>query len=117
MYHGKKTKARKKRKYAIGRTPAETTIGDVEKKRIDTKGGGMKLRLISERYANVILNGKWVRCEILNVTDNMANKEFIRRNIITKGAVLKAKTPEGKEISIRVTSRPGQDGVINAVPS
>lgn len=117
MYHGKKTKAKKKRKYAIGRTPAETTIGDVKKKSIDTKGGGSKTRLISARYANVVLNRKWVKCEILSVIENPANKEFIRRNIITRGAILTAKTPEGREINIRVTSRPGQEGVINAILS
>ncbi|MEK6848627.1 MAG: 30S ribosomal protein S8e, partial [Nanoarchaeota archaeon] len=39
-----------------------------------------------------------------------ANRHFIRRNIMTKGSVID--TELGKA---RITSRPGQDGVVNAV--
>lgn len=116
MYHGKNTPARKKRRYEMGRTPANTTIGEEKKKVIRTRGGGTKTRLMKTKQANVLMNNKWIRCEIITLTDNPANKDFTRRNIITKGAVLKLKTPEGKEISAKVTSRPGQDGVINATP-
>lgn len=115
MYHGRITKAHKKRKYAIGRESAETTIGEDKRKIISTKGDGSKVRLTAARYANAIINKKPVRCEILTVVENSANKDFVRRNIITKGAIVKAKTPEGSEINLRVTSRPGQDGIINAV--
>jgi small subunit ribosomal protein S8e len=38
------------------------------------------------------------------------NPEFVRMNIITRGAVLE--TEIGK---VRVTNRVGQDGVVNAV--
>jgi len=41
--------------------------------------------------------------------ENKANKEFLRKRIITKGAIIE--TELGKAV---VTSRPGQDGVINA---
>ncbi len=115
MYHGKITKAHKKRKYAIGRGAAETTIGGDKRKIIRVKGDGSKVRLTAAKYANAIIDKKPVRCEILTVAENPANKDFIRRNIITKGAILKAKTPEGSEINLKVTSRPGQDGIINAV--
>ena len=115
MYHGKITKAHKKRKYAIGREAAETAIGDDKKRIIRTKGDGIKLRLTAARYANVIIEKKPVKCEILTVAENPADKDFVRRNIITKGAVLKAKMPDGKEVNLKVTSRPGQDGVINAI--
>jgi small subunit ribosomal protein S8e len=44
------------------------------------------------------------------VTKNPANKDYERRGVITKGAVLET------EIGLaKVLSRPGQDGVINAV--
>jgi small subunit ribosomal protein S8e len=44
------------------------------------------------------------------VTKNPANKDYERRGVITKGALLET------EIGIaKVISRPGQDGVINAV--
>lgn len=115
MYHGRITKAHKKRKYAVGRESAETSIGEDKRKIISTKGDGSKVRLTAARYANAIIDKKSVRCEILTVVENSANKDFVRRNIITRGAILKAKTPEGSEINLRVTSRPGQDGIINAV--
>ncbi len=115
MYHGKVTEMRKKRKYEQGRKPAETAIGEEKKKAVRTKGAGLKMKLVSSGYANVVVNGKNVICKILDLVKNPANKDFTRRRIITKGAVLSVKTPEGKDISVRVTSRPGQDGLINAV--
>jgi len=115
MYHGRITKLRKKRKYNTGRKPAETTIGAVKKKAVRTKGGGDKMKLIKSDHAYVVLGGKSVLCKIIDLVKNPANKDFTRRRIITKGAVLKVSTPEGKEIDVRVTSRPGQVGAINAV--
>jgi small subunit ribosomal protein S8e len=41
--------------------------------------------------------------------ENPANPHYVRRNIITKGAVIKTELGNAK-----VTSRPGQDGVVNA---
>ena len=55
-------------------------------------------------------DGKIVKVKIKNVVDNPADKHLARRNIITKGTIID--TEKGKA---RVTSRPGQDGVINAV--
>lgn len=115
MYHGKITKARKKRKYEMGREAVETTLGEENRKRVRTRGGGSKLKLVSARFANLVLKNKGVKCEIISLVENPSNKDFTRRSIITKGAILKVKTPEGKEVKARVTSRPGQDGVLNAV--
>ncbi|MEM3023047.1 MAG: 30S ribosomal protein S8e, partial [Candidatus Bathyarchaeia archaeon] len=44
------------------------------------------------------------------VVKNPANVDYQRRGIVTKGAIIS--TPLGKA---KVTSRPGQDGVLNAV--
>lgn len=115
MYHGKITEARKKRKYNMGGKPAETTIGGEKKKTMPSKGGASKLKLISSDRVNVNLDGKNVVCKIVDLVKNPANKDFTRRRIITKGAILKVASPDGKELEVRVSSRPGQDGVINAV--
>ena len=48
--------------------------------------------------------------DILNVVDNKANTHFVRRNIITKGAVVETSLGKAK-----VTSRPGQHGMVNGV--
>ncbi|WP_297506712.1 30S ribosomal protein S8e [Thermococcus sp.] len=104
--------ARKKRKRELGREPANTrVVEDVEKRKIiRTFGGNRKVRLVGALYANVFENGKGKKVKILNVVENPANRQYARRNIITKGAIIE--TEIGKAI---VTSRPGQDGVVNAV--
>jgi small subunit ribosomal protein S8e len=48
--------------------------------------------------------------KIETVKENKANLHYTRRNIITKGAVIKTELGEAV-----VTNRPGQDGMINAV--
>lgn len=115
IYHGNPKKPHKKRKGAMGRETKNTVIADKKLKKIRTLGGNEKLRLMAAKYANVTVEGKPVKCEILGLATNPANKDFTRRKIITKGAVLSVKSPEGKELNARVTSRPGQSGVINAV--
>ncbi|MEK6949175.1 MAG: 30S ribosomal protein S8e, partial [Nanoarchaeota archaeon] len=47
---------------------------------------------------------------IKTISGNPANRHFVRRNIMTKGAIIE--TEKGKA---RITSRPGQDGAVNAV--
>ena len=54
--------------------------------------------------------GDITKTEIKSVIDNPANINYIRRNIINKGAIIE--TGIGKA---RISSRPGQTGVVNAV--
>ncbi len=103
---------RKKRKYELGRFPAETVLHEERRIRIiRTKGGGIKVRLLRDRYVNLYIpsQNKTEKTEILSVLENPANREYSRRGVITKGAIIETKY--GKAV---VTSRPGQDGVINA---
>jgi small subunit ribosomal protein S8e len=103
---------RNKRKMEFGREPAETKIGDRKIKKIRTKGGSEKLRLTTDQKINVVdpKTSKVQVAEIMSVVENKANTHFVRRNIITKGAVVE--TSLGK---VRVTSRPGQHGIVNGV--
>jgi small subunit ribosomal protein S8e len=103
---------RNKRKMEFGREPAETKIGDRRIKTIRTKGGNEKIRLTNEQSINVVdpKTQKVQLAEIISVVENNANSHFVRRNIITKGAVVE--TSAGK---VKVTSRPGQEGTINGV--
>lgn len=50
------------------------------------------------------------QADIEGVVDNPSNVNYARRNIITKGSIID--TSAGRA---RVTSRPGQDGQVNAV--
>ncbi|EHP89185.1 30S ribosomal protein S8e [Methanotorris formicicus] len=110
---GKYKMSRKKRKYEMGREPTETHLSDeVRMKIIRCKGGNNKIRLLRVNYANVLdpKTGVCRKVAIKTVVDNQANKHYIRRNVITKGAVVETELGLAK-----VTSRPGQDGVVNAV--
>ena len=101
---------RKKRKFELARFAANTVLGKLKLKPVRVRSGHVKNRLLSADYANVSSAGKIQKVKIKNVIDNPANKFLARRNIITKGSILE--TELGKA---RVTSRPGQDGVVNAV--
>lgn len=77
-----------------------------------TRGKNMKGRLMSASYANVFdpKSGKSQKSRILTVKDNPANHNYVQRNILTKGAIVQTELGMA-----RVTSRPGQDSVVNAV--
>ncbi|AAM04356.1 TPA: 30S ribosomal protein S8e [Methanosarcina acetivorans] len=109
---GKVITARGKRKFEMGRESAETRISEIKRKKVPTMGGNRKVRLLQSNVANVTnpKDGKTVTAPIETVIDNTANKHYVRRNILTKGSVIR--TSMG---TARVTSRPGQDGVVNAV--
>ena len=103
---------RKKKQFELGSAPTLTKLGDARKKAARNMGGSQKNRLLSANTANLLnpKTGKATKVKILNVVGNPANRYFIRRNIITKGSIIE--TEKGKA---RVTSRPGQEGTINAV--
>ncbi|MHA1238344.1 MAG: 30S ribosomal protein S8e [Candidatus Odinarchaeia archaeon] len=103
---------RGKRLYELGREPTETVLGEPKLKFVRVRGGGKKLRLVSTNYANVVdpKTGKVQKVEIESVEDNVASVDYKRRGVITKGAIIKTKLGLA-----RVTSRPGQHGIVNAV--
>ncbi len=107
---GRRRPIRKKRRHELGREPTETRVGDAKLKVVETMGGNTKVRAIQQDTANVATADGVVTATIEAVTTNDANPNYVRRNIITRGAVIE--TSEGPA---RVTSRPGQDGQVNAV--
>lgn len=109
---GRRWPKRKKRKHELGRESAETKIGDRKRVKISARGNKNKLRLLSTPEVHITNpdTGKSIKAKINSVTENPADPHLVRRNIITKGAVID--TEAGKA---RVTSRPGQSGIVNAV--
>ncbi|MGQ9506891.1 MAG: 30S ribosomal protein S8e [Candidatus Bathycorpusculaceae bacterium] len=109
---GRKRAYRGKRKFEEGRFPVETTIGEPKKKIVKGRGGTIKIKALSDKYACVTdpKSGKTEKVEIIRVAKNPVNIDYDRRGVITKGAIIE--TSLGLA---RVTSRPGQDGIINAV--
>ncbi len=107
---GRLKHARNRKKSELGRAPTETQVGEERLKTVDVRGNGQKTRALATDVANVNVGGETVQATITDVVENDANPNYVRRNIITKGAVID--TDEGKA---RVTSRPGQTGQVNAV--
>ena len=105
--------ARKKKKCQMGREVLRTKIEEKRRlKTIECRGNVKKFRLKADQFANVFdpKTKKTSKIKITNVIENPSDPHFVRRNIVTKGAVLE--TEKGKA---KVTSRPSQDGTINAV--
>jgi len=107
---GRLRPAQKKKKHQLGREPTETTVGEPKFRTLDSRGNTRKIRALSTNVASVAVDGETVEAEIEDVVENAANPNYVRRNIVTKGAVIE--TSEGRA---RVTSRPGQTGNVNAV--
>jgi len=104
---------RGKWKSEMGRYPTNTVHS--EKKILRTRrgrAGSKRDYLLSESHVNVMdpKSKKSKKVAIKSVEENTANPNFVRRGILTKGTVIE--TDLGKA---RVTSRPGQEGGINAV--
>ncbi|PSG96012.1 30S ribosomal protein S8e [Thermoplasmatales archaeon SW_10_69_26] len=109
---GRRIRHQKKRRREIGRETAPTTIDEDERVKARVHGGGEKTRAVSVEQANVTdpETGETEPADIETVVENPANPHFVRRNFITKGAVI-----ETEKGPARVTSRPGQHGDVNAV--
>lgn len=104
---------RKKRMQQIARTPAATKIDEKTKlQKIRIRGAAQKNRLQKTDIANVLdkKTKKYTKSKIVTVIDNPANRHYARRNIMTKGTLIETEAGKAK-----ITSRPGQDGTINAV--
>ncbi len=112
--NGKKLRPyrKKKRKYELGRFPTLTRLGLLKTKAIRTKGGNLKVRVYSADFVNLYdpNTGKVEKVKIIRVLENPSDRKLNRMKIITRGAIVE--TEKGKAI---ITSRPGQDGVLNAV--
>ncbi|MCG2909772.1 MAG: 30S ribosomal protein S8e [Sulfolobaceae archaeon] len=110
---GLKGKHRDKRKFELGSPPTETKISNehvIKKDRV--MGGNTKLRVAYALYANVYDPQSKVakKVKILNVLETPANREYAKRGIIVRGSIIQTEIGKAK-----VTSRPGQDGTVNAV--
>ncbi len=103
---------RKKKQYELGRDPTHTRLGEKKVKGLRIMGGHKKEISLTNDTVNVVdpKTKKHKIVKIKNVLENNANRHFVRRNILTKGTVVE--TELGKA---RITSRPGQEGCLDAV--
>lgn len=101
-----------KKQRFLARPPTETRIGDEKKKTIRIMGGNRKIRLLRVNKVNILdpATKKVARTEVVGLDTNPASRDYSRRKVITKGAIIETKL--GKA---RVTNKPGSDSVLNAV--
>lgn len=108
---GRRHPLRIRRKYETDRYPNEAVSGAQVTVTRRTRGSNSKTALKSVDFVNLAAPGAAVKkSKILKVLENATNNDYQRRGIITRGAVLE--TAEGR---CRVVSKPGRDGVANAV--
>ncbi len=109
---GKKRIYRTKKKYEAAGYPAETVVGKPKRKITRGLGGNTRVKALTEKFVSVTdqRTGQTQKVEIVSVIRNVANVDYNRRGVITKGAEIDTVLGHAK-----VTSRPGADGVISAV--
>jgi small subunit ribosomal protein S8e len=101
----------KKKARHIGKDPVYTKVSSkIKRKILSVRGGNTKVSLQGSNVVNLMINGKAKSTKISRVVENASSRHFVRQNVISKGAVIE--TPEGLA---KVTSRPTQDGIVNAV--
>ncbi|MBI4155243.1 30S ribosomal protein S8e [Candidatus Woesearchaeota archaeon] len=95
-----------------GDLPSLTTIGDLRKRKVRIRSGELKYGLLQINIVNLYdpKSKKYIKGKIETVIDSPSDRNFIRRNIMTKGSIIR--TDKG---NARIISRPGQEGAINAI--
>jgi small subunit ribosomal protein S8e len=103
---------RKKRDYEILGTPTNTKVGKEKIKSVKKMGGERKYKILVAESVNVYnpKTKKYTKAKISGVIESPANRNFVKRNIITKGCIVK--TDAG---NVKITSRPGQVGVLDGI--
>jgi small subunit ribosomal protein S8e len=108
---GRRIPLRIRRKYETDRYPNEPTNGAQITITRRVRGNNKKTALKSIDFVNLSTGeSKVKKSKIIKVLENATNNDYKRRGIITKGAILE--TQEGK---CRVVSKPGQNGIVNAI--
>jgi small subunit ribosomal protein S8e len=79
-------------------------------KEFRVRGGGHKVASERASFVNLATPEGVKKAKIITVVESSADRHFARENILVKGSIVE--TELGKA---RVTSRPGQHGVVNAV--
>jgi len=108
---GRRHPLRTRRKYEIDRYPNEAINGAQVTITRRVRGNNRKTALKTIDFVNLATgDAKVKKTKILKVLENATNNDYKRRGIITKGAILEIQ--EGK---CRIVSKPGQNGIVNAV--
>ena len=89
----------------------EPLVGERAVRTAWRRGGSVSTGVVYSDTANVSdPSGKTVKSKILRVKASPANRDYERRGVITTGAIIETETGEAV-----VSSKPTDDGVVNAV--
>jgi len=109
---GRRVRARGKRSTEISTEKQLALIGESKKKIYRRTGGNTLVRVLAANKVSINnpKTGKTTLGTIENVVENESDPNYVRRNVLVKGAIIE--TDKGR---VKITSRPGKDGVINGV--
>jgi small subunit ribosomal protein S8e len=109
---GRKVQARGKRSTEISSEKQMALIGESKTKIYRRTGGNTLVRVLAADKVSINnpKTGKTTLGTIENVVENESDPNYVRRNVWVKGAIIE--TDKGR---VRITSRPGKDGVINGI--
>ena len=109
---GRKVQARGKRSTEISSEKQMALIGESKTKIYRRTGGNTLVRVLAADKVSINdpKTGKTTLGIIENVVENESDPNYVRRNVLVKGAIIE--TDKGR---VRITSRPGKDGVINGI--
>lgn len=87
---GKRKQFRKKRKFELGRQPANTKLGGKRVHRVRVRGGHFKFRALRLETGNFSWGSEAVsrKTRILDVVYNASNNELVRTKTLVKSAVV-----------------------------
>ena len=109
---GRKVQARGKRSTEISTEKQLALIGESKTKIYRSTGGNSLVRVLAANKVSINdpKTGKTSLGTIENVVENESDPNYVRRNVLVKGAIIE--TDKGR---VKITSRPGKDGVINGI--
>ena len=100
-----------RRKYETDRYPNEPVNGAQVTVTRRVRGNNKKTALKTIDFVNLATgDAKVKKVKIIKVIDNTTNNDYKRRGVITKGAIL-----ETQEGMCKIISKPGQNGILNAI--
>ncbi|MBW6461764.1 MAG: 30S ribosomal protein S8e [DPANN group archaeon] len=100
-----------KKNHQVGREFTKTVIGEKKVRVLRGRGGNESIALRQDNKVNFSDEKGKTKVEMIDsVVENKANLQFVRAGIVTKGAIVKTKAG-----NIKITSRPGQHGILNGV--
>ncbi|KAL4073982.1 ribosomal protein S8e/ribosomal biogenesis NSA2 [Scleroderma yunnanense] len=81
---------RKKRKFELGRQPANTKLGPKRIHRVRVRGGNLKFRALRLDTGNFAWASEHTtrKTRIIGVVYNASNNELVRTNTLVKGAII-----------------------------